>query len=75
MANEMSYTHTMPGGLAGRKHRAYLRRYKSPHEVTRMDDFVTLRDLTTVTETIKANAVWIGLGALVIGCWWWNKKN
>lgn len=57
MANEASYAHVQPGGLAPRAFRPHLKKYKLPHEALR--DFVTLGDATTVEK-----AMLVGLGAL-----------
>ncbi len=75
MANELSYTHSMPGGRLSRPFRPHLSRYKSEGEVTPMSDFVTFGDADAIMETLKANALYIGLGlAAVGGLWWWSQK-
>lgn len=64
MANEASYAYTAPGGVVAKPRAANLRRYKSPEEVTHLDDFVTFGDMF---QTIKDNAVLFLVGGAAVG--------
>ena len=76
MANEMSYTHSAPGGRLARPYRPHLSRYKSPHEVDGMSDFVTFGDAEDIVQTVKDNALYIVLGVAALGgIWWWSQNS